>query len=40
MRTTLPIEGVRQNESGIVNLDNADGLGTHWVVYVKQGYYL
>ena len=23
MRTTLSIEGVRQNENGIVNLDNA-----------------
>ncbi|KYN07158.1 hypothetical protein ALC62_01878 [Cyphomyrmex costatus] len=29
MRTTLPVEGVHRNESGIVNLDNAEGPGTH-----------
>lgn len=37
MRTTLPIGGVRRNESGIVNLDNAEGSGTHWVAYAKRG---
>ncbi|KYN13309.1 hypothetical protein ALC57_14510 [Trachymyrmex cornetzi] len=37
MRTTLPVEGVRRNESGIVNLDNAAGPGTHWVAYAKRG---
>ena len=36
MHTTLPIEGVYRNESGIVNLDNADRLDTHWVAYVKR----
>jgi len=36
MRTTLPT-GVHRNESGIVNLDNAVGPGTHWVAYAKRG---
>jgi len=36
MRTTLPRE-VRRNENGIVNLDNAEGPGTHWVAYAKRG---
>jgi len=29
--------GVYRNESSIVNLDNADGSDTHWVVYMKRG---
>jgi len=33
---TLPRE-VRRNESGIVNLDNAEGPGIHWVAYTKRG---
>ena len=33
MRNTLP---TRRNENGIVNLDNAMGLGTHWVAYAKR----
>lgn len=37
MRTALPISGIRLNESGIVNLDSADGPGTHWVAYAKRG---
>ena len=37
MRTTLSLEGVRQNESGIINLDNAERLDTHWVAYTKRG---
>lgn len=37
MRTSLPTGGVRRNESGIVNLDNAEGPGTHWVAYAKRG---
>lgn len=37
MRTSLPTEGVRRNESGIINLDNAEGPGTHWVAYAKRG---
>ena len=36
MRTTLPVEVVRQNENGIINLDNAEGPGTHWVEYAKR----
>ena len=36
MRTTLPTGGVRRNESAIVNLDNAEGPGTHWVAYAKR----
>jgi len=35
MRTTIPI-GVHQNESGIMNLDNAGGPDTHWVAYAKR----
>ncbi|KAG5338420.1 GVQW3 protein, partial [Acromyrmex charruanus] len=34
---TLPTEGVYRNESDIVNLNNADGSGTHWVAYAKRG---
>ena len=37
MRDALPNEGVRRNESGIVNLDNSSGPGTHWVAYAKRG---
>jgi len=36
MRNALPISGVRRSESGIVNLDNAEGPGTHWVAYAKK----
>jgi len=32
----LPISGIRRNESGIVNLDNAKDPGTHWVAYAKR----
>jgi len=28
MRTTLPTEGIHRNESGIINLDNAEGPGS------------
>lgn len=35
MRTNLPSK-IRKNECGIVNLDHADGPGTHWVAYVKR----
>jgi len=37
MRTTLPTGGGVSNESGIINLNNADGLGTHWMAYAKWG---
>jgi len=36
MRDALPISGARRNESGIVNLDDAVGPGTHWVAYAKR----
>ena len=36
MRNALPSQ-VHQNECAIVNLDNNDGPGTHWVAYRKQG---
>lgn len=36
MRDSLPAR-VRRNESGIVNLDDAAGPGTHWVAYAKKG---
>ena len=35
--TTLSTGGVYRNESSIVNLDNAEGPGTHWVAYTKRG---
>jgi len=35
MHNALPISGARRNESGIVNLDDARGPGTHWVAYAK-----
>lgn len=35
MRDTLPALP-RVNESGIVNLDNVEGPGTHWVAYAKR----
>lgn len=34
MKDQLPYR-IRRNETGIVNLDNADGPGTHWVCYKK-----
>jgi len=36
MHNALLINGVRRNESGIVNLDDVRGPGTHWVVYAKR----
>ena len=36
MRNALPTCGARRNESGIVNLDDATGPGTHWVAYAKR----
>jgi len=36
MRDALPISGAHRNESGIVNLDDAMGPGTHWVAYAKR----
>jgi len=36
MRDALPTKA-RRNESGIVNLDDSTGPGTHWVAYAKRG---
>jgi len=36
MRNALPISDARRNESGIVNLDDVRGSGTHWVAYAKR----
>jgi hypothetical protein len=36
MRNALPISGACQRESGIVNLDDVEGPGTHWVAYAKR----
>ena len=32
----LPMSGARQNESSIVNLDNATESDTHWIAYAKR----
>lgn len=37
MRNDLPKGGPHNNESAIVNLDDASGDGTHWVAYRKRG---
>ncbi|KAG5312790.1 MMP13 Collagenase, partial [Acromyrmex insinuator] len=36
MHDALPTKPHR-NESGIINLDNLENAGTHWVVYAKKG---
>lgn len=35
MRNELPITGPYKCESAIINLDNKEGPGTHWVAYKK-----
>lgn len=40
MRNALPINGVKFNESGIVNLDDYNGFGSHWTAYKKRGNYV
>jgi len=35
MCTILSTGKVHQNESGIVNLDNAEGLDIHWIAYAR-----
>lgn len=35
MRNDLPKSGPRRREAAIVNLDDKDGPGTHWVAYRK-----
>lgn len=35
MRNALPRSGPKTKECAIVNLDDADGPGTHWIAYIK-----
>lgn len=35
MRNSLP-EKITKNESGIINLDDKTGPGTHWTAYIKK----
>jgi hypothetical protein len=37
MKNSLPKLGVHVNECGIINLDDENGEGTHWVAYKKVG---
>lgn len=37
MRNNLPKNGPKTNETAIINLDDKDGPGTHWVAYRKIG---
>jgi hypothetical protein len=39
MRDELPLK-IWKNESGIINLDNSNGPGTHWVCYQNSRLYL
>lgn len=39
MRNLLPIR-ILENECGVVNLDNSHGRGTHWVSYIKRGFFV
>ena len=36
-RNALPSTGPYKNESAIINLDDKNGLGSHWVCYKKKG---
>ena len=36
MRDRIP-KRIKRNESGIVNLEDSKGSGTHWVAYKKRG---
>lgn len=36
MRDHLPDNGPFNYESAIVNLDSEEGIGSHWVAYVKK----
>lgn len=37
MRDKMPGSGPLHTESGIINLDNSENNGTHWVAYIKRG---
>lgn len=36
MRNNLP-KKIHKNETGVINLDDKDGPGTHWTAYKKFG---
>ena len=36
MRNSLPVKGPKRYESAIINLDDKEGPGTHWVAYKKS----
>lgn len=38
MRNDMPKKGPWKYEAGIVNLDDKDGPGTHWVAYKKENH--
>lgn len=38
MRDNLP-KKIKSKECGIVNLDSAKNIGSHWVAYIKKGNY-
>lgn len=40
MRDTLPKHGPWKQEASIINLDDSDGPGTHWVCFRKNGQYV
>lgn len=37
MRNFLPSDGPKLNEAAVVNLDDKNGPGIHWVAYRKTG---
>jgi hypothetical protein len=37
MRNALPANGPHYQESAVINLDDKNGPGTHWVAYKKKG---
>ena len=39
MRDSLPRK-IRDNESGVINLDDSEGEGTHWAGYFKKRRYV
>lgn len=36
MRNSLPKPSNKKWECGVINLDNTDGIGTHWVSYYRK----
>lgn len=39
-RDNLPQKGPHNKETAVINLDNTDGPGTHWVCYIKRDNYV